>query len=277
MNVSEDFPRFRFTHVTRPNANVLTVRWSIQPTAYPMEDIFFEIFRSNGPKGPWDMIGVAEQGRFEFTDYNVIGDPVARNYYYIVRAASASEKGFVDSDPQILQHDADNIAMELVRKKDVYLTTKGGISVGVLIKKTWGAKCSRCWNQARLMADDIDCPECYGTGFSGGYMNPVFIPALFNPPKNVIVDAGLKYEPYNVYAEFSNHPILDNGDVVIDRKQNIRYTIEQINVTSRRMHFISQIALLNRVDENSVVYTIEIPEPKHAPEGRSWDMVERSR
>ncbi len=277
MNVAENFPQFRFTHIARPDANVLTVRWSLQPTAYPLDDIVFEIFRSNGPKGPWDLIGAAEQGRFEFTDYNAIGDPISRNYYYVVRAASISGKGFADSEPQILQHDADNIAFELVRKKNLYLTTKGGISVAVLIKKSWGAKCSRCWNYERQSADDADCPECYATGFSGGFLNPVFIPALFNPPKNVVVEAGLKYEPYNVYAEMSNHPVLDSGDVIVDRKQNIRYTIEQINTTTRRMHTISQIALLNRVDENSIVYTIGVPEPVGAPQGRSWDMVERAR
>lgn len=277
MNVTEDFPNFRFVHIVRPNANVLAVRWALEPTGYPLEDIIFEIFRSNSPTGPWDLIGQAESGRFEYTDYDAIGDPMSRNYYYLVRAASTSGKGFNDSEPHILQHDADNIALELVRKKNVFLAVKGGISIAILIRKTWGAKCSRCWNPERLSANDADCPECYGTGYTGGFMNPVFVPALFNPPKNVVVDAGLKYEPYNVYIELANHPVLDNKDVVVDRKQHIYYTVEQINITSRRMHTISQIGLLNRVDENSILYSIRIPEPRHAPEGRSWDMVERDR
>jgi len=107
-------------------------------------------------------------------------------------------------------------------------------------------------------------------------MNPVYIPILFNPNKKTILEAGLKYEPYNVYVELANHPIIDVNDVVVDRKQNLRYAVEQINISSRRMHPVSQVALLLRVDENSIIYTIDIPEPPHAAEGRSWDMVERT-
>jgi hypothetical protein len=106
-------------------------------------------------------------------------------------------------------------------------------------------------------------------------MNAVFIPALFNPPKDVVIDAGIEYRPYNTYIELANHPVLNVNDVIVDRKQNLRYTISQLTVASHRMHNISQIALLNRVDDNSIIYTIPVPEPPHALEGRSWDMVER--
>jgi len=270
-----ELPRFRFVHVFRPQAGVLAVRWSIEPTAFPLEDIVFEVFRSNSPTGPWDFMGAAQQGAYNFTDWTAIGDPASRNFYFIVRAASISGKGWVDSDPVLLEHDADNIALELVRKKMVYLTVKGGLAVAVFIKKSWGAKCSRCWNAERLLANDAFCPECYGTGFAGGYMNPVFVPAILNPPRKVIVDAGLKYEPFNIYLEIANHPVLNPGDLIVDRKQNLRFNTEQISVMTRRMHHVSQICTLNRVDENSILYSLKVPEPPHAPENRSWDLVDR--
>jgi hypothetical protein len=220
-------------------------------------------------------VGDPEPGRFDWTDYEIIGDPVARQYYYRIRAASVTGKGYRDSTPFIMEHDSDNIAMELVRKKNTFLTVRGGISTAVLVKKTWGAKCSRCWNLQRMQAEDPDCPDCLGTGFSGGYMNPVYIPALFNPPKKVVIDSGLQHEPYNIYIELANCPLLEKFDVVVDRKQNLRYHIEEINTSTHRMHPIAQIARLNRLDENSIVYSLRIPEPPHAAEGRSWDLLEK--
>jgi hypothetical protein len=175
----------------------------------------------------------------------------------------------------MMEHDPDNIALEMVRKKNIYLTVKGGVAIAALVKKTWGSKCSRCWNKQRMAAEDPDCPNCLGTGFTGGYLNPVYVSALFNPPKKVIVEAGLQYEPYNTYIEVANHPVLDKLDLIIDRKQNLRFSISQITTSTHRMHPIAQVALLNRVDENSIIYSVDIPEPPHAKEGRSWDMVER--
>jgi hypothetical protein len=267
----ENFPEFRLTVCSRPNANTLTLRWSIAPTAYPLEDIRFVVFRSNGPKGPWEEVGVAEEGAFTFTDFDVRSVGVHRNYYYIVRAASVSQKGFRDSKPFVLEHDPDHIALELVRKKNVFLRVNGGISLGVLIKKTWGSKCSRCYNTQKQLPSDPDCPSCYGTGFSGGFMNPAYIPGLMNPPRKVITDAGIEFDPQAIYSETANTPIISVKDVVVDRKMNIRYTVENVAQSARRMHLVSQILTLLRIDENSILYTIDIPEPPHADEGRSFD------
>ena len=275
MMLPDNFPTFRDTNISRPQTNILCVRWILNPTSYPLEDINFEIFRSNSPAGPFDHLGTAEPGQYGWTDYTVLGDPAARQYYYIVRAASVEGRGFVDSAPFMLEHSPDNIAFELVRKKNIYLTVRGGVAIAVLIRKTWGAKCGRCWNKQRMAADDPDCPSCFGTGFAGGPMNPVFIPALFNPPKQTVVDAGLIYEPYNCYIEMANHPILSKNDMVVDRVQNLRFNIVSVNPSNHRMHPIAQVAQLNRLDENDIRYTIEVPEPPHANEGRSWDMVER--
>lgn len=274
MSIPRNFPAFRNINVVRVAEGVTTVRWILNPTDFPMDDVVFEVFRSNSPAGPWDILGVVEQGaRFEYTDYNAPGDYVFRTFYYIVRIVSLSGKGYRDGEPALVQHDPDNIALDLVRKKNVFLTVKGGIALAVLIRKTWGAKCSRCWNQQRNAPNDPDCPNCLGTGYPGGYFNPVLIPGLFNPPKKVVINAGIPYKPYNVYIEVSNDPVLDSGDVVVDRRLNIRFKIEQISITTHRGYYVSQVALLNRLDSNSPVYRIPVPEPKNVPVGKSWELV----
>lgn len=270
-----DFPEFRSVTVFRPNGRMLGLHWSLRPHAWDMTDLAFVVFRSTGPTGPWEEIGVAEPGRFEFTDTDVVGAGIHRSYYFIVRCASVSQQGYSDSPVRRLEHDPDHIALEMIRKKNLFLLARGGIAGAVVPRKSWGAKCSRCYNYERGLPEDPDCPICYGTGFTGGYLNPVLIPMLFNPPRMAIVNAGLKYEPHQIYVELANWPIAYPHDVVVDRVMNIRYRIDQVTPTSHRMHIVSQVAMLLRVDENDVLYDLPIPGAEKKLEARSWDLVTR--
>ncbi len=276
MALSPDFPAFRLVKVFAPAESILNIRWAMVPHAHPQEDLAFIVFRSNSPTGPWDMLGATATGRYEYTDYKAPGAYLLRTFYYIIRVASISGKGFRDSEPVILEHDPDNIALELVRKKNLSLTVKNGVPLAVLPRKSWGAKCSRCWHQQRLTATDADCPECYGTGFPGGYMNPVYIPGIINPPKKVIVDANISYKPDTIYAEIANHPVLQPEDIIVDRRLNVRYKVNEVNEATRRGHVVAQIPTLTRLDQNAFVNTIVVPEPPEAAYGRSWEMVRTS-
>lgn len=268
----KELPAFRNVSVFAPAESVLNIQWSLEPTS--RTDLEFQIFRSNSPTGPWDLIGTAPSGRFEYMDYKAPGAFLIRTYYYVVRIATS--EGYQDSDPVILEHDPDPIAMELIRKKTLSLTVKNGVALAVLLKKSWGAKCSRCWSDERLAATDADCPECFGTGYPGGYMNPVLIAGIMNPVKKTIVEAGIVFMPGNIYAELANHPVLNEGDVIVDRRLNVRYVIDDVKETSRRGFTISQIVTLLRLDQNSIVNTINVPEAANFSFSRSYEMVTQS-
>ncbi len=276
MSAPANFPSFRTVSVFRPNPGVAAVTWILNPHNWDLGDLAFLVFRANSPSGPWEFVGEPREGATSFTDFNVQSMNTSRNYYYVVRAASKTGKGFKDSSSANAGHDPDNIALEMVRKKTLYLTVKGGIAGAVLLKKSWGAKCSRCFSTERGLAADPDCHECYGTTFVGGYQDPpVFVPTLFNPPKQAVVEAGLKYEAWSVYIELANYPFLSCDDVWVDRQSNIRYKVENVGLATRRGYIVSQVAQLNRVDENDAIYVIPISPPSHAMEERSWDLVER--
>jgi hypothetical protein len=154
----------------------------------------------------------------------------------------------------------------------VFITVKSGVAGAVLLKKSWGARCSRCFNRERMAAEDASCPECYGTGFTGGYLPPILVPTLFNPPKSAIVEAGIKYETWSVYVELANYPFLSPDDIWVDRQSNIRYKVENVGIAAHRGAIVSQVAQLNRCDENDAVYDISIPAPQNSMLERSYDI-----
>jgi hypothetical protein len=53
-----------------------------------------------------------------------------------------------------------------------------GVNVNIFTVKYGGAKCPRCFNHALRKASDPYCPECFGTGYQGGYNKPIFTQAF---------------------------------------------------------------------------------------------------
>lgn len=274
------FPDFQFAKLFRIAPDTSEVRWALQPHSWPefAEDLKFVIFRSQSPQGPWQDIATLNYGTFVFYDNDVMAAGTTRAYYYIVRIASKSGKGFRDSKPTRIEHDADHIAIELVRKKNVFLRVKGGVEMVVYLRKRNGPKCSRCYSRERNEALDEDCPDCYGTGYSGGYWNPVTVLGLYNPPQHILVEAGVTMEAGQTYFELANWPSVSLGDIIIDRRMNVRYSVDSMKPTSHRGHPISQIVQVTQFDESAVVYTLPLPDYpwSAAQKGRSYDFINRA-
>lgn len=270
------FPTFRHVTVHRPIPDAIQLRWSLVPHDWPLDDLGFVIFRANTPQGPWEEVGHAEEGAMHFVDYGVYAPAVLRNYYYVVRAASKTGgKNYIDSSWVDCRPEQDHIATELIRKKQVFLMTRGGCQGAILVKKTWGALCSRCYNHQKMLASDPDCPNCFGTGYTGGYLQPMYLPALINPPKKAIVAADIVYDPRQIYAEVGFMPQVNPDDIFVDVKMNIRYKVQDVSPSSHRQVVVSQILLLLRADENDDIYSIPVPEVNpNSYVGRSWDLVQ---
>lgn len=272
-----ELPRFKTVHVRCQRQDSLLIRWQLEPTAYKLEDADFEIFRSMSTAGPWDLIGTAETGMFHFYDLEIEGPHSFRNYYYIVRLADKTGRGFRDSGVENLSHDPDNLALELVRKKNVYLTVRGGIRGAVLVRKRWGAKCSRCWNDERQLPTDADCPICYGTGYAGGYCKPVPVPAgIIGPDSKEYAETVGTIEISQSAFEISNQPLLQPDDVFVDVTLNCRYFVKKVTGFTRRGYIVSQILTCTRLDDNAAVYQIDIPESFASMRGQSFDLVQEA-
>lgn len=269
------FPTFRFVTVHRPIPDALTLRWALVPHDWPMDDLKFVIFRAETPQGPWEEIGLAEEGAWAFTDYALHAPTVLRSYYHIVRCLSKTERKYVDSSWVDSKAEQDHIATELIRKKMIYLMTRGGCQAALMAKKTWGSNCSRCYSNEKMSATDPDCPNCFGTGFTGGYLHPVYLPAIINPPKKSVVASQIVFDPRQIYAEVGYMPVVNPDDVFTDVKQNIRYKVKEVSPYTHRLVTVSQTLLLMRIDENDNLYSLPVPEINpHNYAGRAWDLVQ---
>lgn len=264
--------KFRFVTAARYAPGACIVRWSVFPHAHPRTDTRFSIFRSSSPAGPWELVE-EDRDSFQYVDYGVYSPVISRPYYYKIRAASATGHGFIDSAPTPALPESDNIAQEMIRKKLTFMLVKTGGPIAALIRKTWGPNCNRCYNHQRQVASDPNCPDCYGTGYTGGYLSPYYTPAIMNPPKKAIVSAGIEYDVSKTYIEVASVPVLGPDDVIIDIRNNIRYGISEVTPAWHRQALVSQVCTINRLDENSTVYAIPVQGPGSVEYGHGWDLL----
>jgi hypothetical protein len=172
----------------------------------------------------------------------------------------------------MLQHDPDHIALEMIRKKYLYLRARGGVHGAVLVKKRYGAKCV-CWDDGRGLSTDADCPFCYGVGYTGGYLAPTYVPFVHNPgSRNYLAGpGGARYDNSATVFEIPNEPLLAPDDIFIDRVQNTRYKVDRVEPRSHRGYTVAQVVYVTRLDDMSAVYNIPITEPAAIYTGRSFD------
>jgi hypothetical protein len=169
----------------------------------------------------------------------------------------------------------DHIAMGMIRKKNVFLRCRGGVSAVILLRKRWGPKCSRCWDNVRMLPKDPDCKECFGTGFTGGYLNPIFVhAALFNQALRAYISFNdARYDAANAMLELANNPQVSPDDVIIDRTVNTRYIIKEVMPFTHRMAVVCQSVKVVRKDDNDVIYSIPVAEDLASTQGKSYDLA----
>jgi hypothetical protein len=151
------------------------------------------------------------------------------------------------------------------------LRTRG--VAAVLVRRSWGPNCNRCYNQQRQVASDADCPDCYGTGYAGGFLNPAYSPAIFNPGKKAIISAGVEYDNGQIYMELANVPIVSPLDVVVDVRNHVRYEVREVTPYTHAQTVVSQICALNRLDENDARYTIPVDPIRAEEYGAGWNLL----
>jgi len=79
--------------------------------------------------------------------------------------------------------------------------------------------------------------------------------------------------PGSTVFEIGNEPLLVPGDIIVDQVRNVRYRVEGVELRTHRMYVVCQMVAVTRIDENDVVYSLQIPETLESQRGQSHDMT----
>lgn len=244
----------------------LVVNWEIEDTSEALKNYRYDIYRC---------IGVDNEDEYEFVD-SVSGDcfyfydTTARqhkrgiHFYYTVIPVHIPSNTNGEPKKCISFYDKkkDVYANYMRRVNSMYLNVIGNKEGQLLIKRRFGQKCSRCWDDIRRQHRHHSCPSCFGTGYEGGYHTACSIKFnyLSQPSglsENVGVDGrGDNVQDITIWTE--NHPAISVGDIFVDEDNN-RFKIVQVQRTMKNNEFmLRQILNMQLLSTSDPAYSVII-------------------
>ena len=250
------------------NRDQVTISWVWNATSEPIVDYALDIYRSDGPgtAGSIEQYTLIGSGisatESYFTDVNISGIyNFGRTWYYklvLTNTLTEAVSHLTDTPLYKFYQTEDYAYNEILIRKRIVLDKKSGRTVKLLKKRSWGTRCTDCWDSVLYRSNDPDCITCHGTTWIGGYFNYLDFKAIITPSPqyNQITMFG-EWMPSDVLLTTLNFPIIAVKDVIVDEK-NTRWEVKNIRPLEKLGYIIEQAVQLARIVEDDPVYLVEV-------------------
>lgn len=224
-----------------------------------------DVLRSESAQGPYTII---EQGLdpsvYFYTDYEVELSGLQRSPHYIIRATSingphltylseSKTYGYGHTD-----HRA-RIARKARRDLRVTLERLNGVKLAIVKKKTYGPRCSYCYNSATKDTLISNCPRCYGTSFTGGYHDPVYLWGKLDPaPVQSSLGVSGKVETSITGLTIIDYPVVSSDDLVVELQTNRRFKVQRIIKSESSRVLVHQDLQVSELSRSSPEYAVPV-------------------
>jgi hypothetical protein len=264
----------RITKVTPLYPKSVFLQWDlIDPTESGTYNFLLE--RSGSVEGPWTVIEPNLPNTFNYVDDFTKPDDqkddgrinllsLQRQIYYRVTATPPSGcDNDATSDPHGLENELSPIQAGLRRKlryeEGILWRRINGTKLALLKRKHWGERCTDdCYDTLTRTVVKEHCPVCFGTGFVGGYWNPVVVYGRIHPPDNIVAQTTQrdKQESSNHHISVPDIPLMQDNDIVVELVTNTRHIIRRKSQTEIARHHVHQQLTTSVLAHSSVEYEI---------------------
>ena len=252
-----------------PGSYVLSWVVAADPSIDDISDYSYHVERSLSPEGPFDRITPVDglSNIFLFEDTSIGSRKWIRWFYRIV---AISNKGRPDITSSVVEVEfnaptqIELFAAEIRRNQNILLRgagiTPGTLGVPCLfyIRKKFGTRCP-CWSEVQQQVTDDAHPVCYGTGYTGGFMDPILV--FVNMGRGLVeqtdLDPLMESEPSEGRAWTTNYPEMTYGDLLVT-KDGVRFEIVRKARTILRDITSRQILTLSELPQKDIRYQIPL-------------------
>ena len=259
------FRRLFVTHIVEGGSQVI---WDLDPSFAESRPYTFQL--QAGHTGlsiavDWvDVGGPVVDGFLAVDDQKRLFGKTAETHYRVVLRTPVSTYVSLPVDTSGSLGEKDWVtAREIVRKE---LLRHSKVSYdGVLLKRLrYGPRCTRCLDPQTGELTNSRCPECYGTGFSGGYHAPLhfqwFDEIEESPQQEKRGGDGPPGQSKNVQAKVRAMaaPYIYKEDVIINTDSDIRWIVESTHekASMRQVPLILEVTM-NQAPFTDVIYRFQ--------------------
>jgi len=250
---------FDSVYVECYDLDALIAGWVIKPTIEDISLYRFSVWRSNTPDTGFTKVVDGLQNLFAYKDADIDLKSKWRKFYYKVQVYLASDlTKLVWSKVTSSNLKPDVYALEIIRRNNLLLKNFVGQSTYAFVRRTWGQRCTACWDAIKQRKTQSNCAVCFNTGWVGGFFDPINLNVNFNPPPEMIRHAQFEIQPEQTVAWCSNFPPLSPKDILVESGRN-RWRIVQISKTEKRRTLVHQVLQLTKINPQDIEYTLKIP------------------
>lgn len=155
------------------------------------------------------------------------------------------------------------LALDTTRREWVLLRKLTGVASYLFKRKTYGRRCSACWNQSFQKVMNDHCPVCYGTSYEGGYYSPpVFSLIQYDSlTKAQRLEHFGVFEPSQVTGWTINYPTVSPFDLIFRPSDAKIFRVEEIQTTSLQAQTVRQMFTMTELDKGVIEYQLALLVP----------------
>lgn len=214
----------------------LDILWEVKATTEDIQDYSFYIERSEAEAGPWDPLAGPLVDTFYYRDANVPAISTNRTLFYRIKVEHNVTKDTTYSTIIDRVGKPDAYASEIIKLENVMFSELVGTRAWVFPVKTFGQRCPSCWDDVLQKRTTSSCRTCWGTGFSGGYHNPIQVWCQIDEPPERTEYVGSMKEDHRQTNYFNVRmgpsPDVKPMDLIVDHL-NRRLRVYSIGGTTR--------------------------------------------
>ena len=243
--------------------NQVHIQWVVEDKSGSCKSV--DLMRSESPLGPFEILEEdIDPSVFFYVDSDVELSGLNRKPHYILRANSIySDSASVLSEVATASYEHKDHRARIARKarRDLRVTLErlNGVKIAILKRKTFGPRCSYCYNPDTKDTLISQCPTCFGTSFEGGYHVPVYTWGKIDPGA-VQSSLGVsgKSETAITGLTIVDYPIVSPDDIVVELQNNRRYKVQRIMVSESSRVLVHQDLQISELSRSSPEYLISL-------------------
>ena len=234
----------------------MALSWKVVDPVPSYAGVTVEVFRSQG-SGLGERIAELPGDADRFIDRDVPTWRIWQRLRYTVRASSAereADAAFAPGRP------GDQMGLALADQLRNLLVAQMGLPCWHAPRKDFGDRCPDCYDETRGRKSQSHCVKCFDTSLVGGYGQPEMTHVSFRPSEEILEQAGImeKGESQAV-CWVANYPDLAPGDLLFET-ENRCWKVVKVQPFERLRTCFRQVALLDEVERDQVVYQFPYPE-----------------
>lgn len=221
-------------------------------------DCIFDVYHSSTESGNYVKINPTPLSGNSLVDYSTQDYSKFRNGFYVVEASLLGPSpARMRSAPATWKNQRSDWvqirAVEIQRREDILLRKFTGVKSYLFKRRTYGMRCTNCWDARSETVTKDKCTVCFGTSFQGGYFPPIPLFVQYEAtPSNVMKTYFGRFEPNQIGAWTISIPEVASDDILIRTGDWNVYKIGAIQTTELQTSTVRQLMSLTQLSKRDV-------------------------